>query len=802
MLKKILCAVLCAVLCGCLLLGLTACGGNSSTKNGGDAQKVYTAQFKSGLPKAPGDVYTAPKGGSGSAITLGQASAQAYPDDSVIVMGEGFSGEGVKAYVYAQSTRANGKAHEAKFFVTEDQTAMVTIDKELDYGLYGIYFEQGGKKSNILYVNKPKIWWVGVTNLTSGNTLKIFGENLTTDNKNKAYVYLAAEGKYCPLRVTFADPYKIEAQIPAGLKDGAEYEIIVHNGHGGELGFATAEEKFIFSEDAPITFGGETLDVTKFGAKPNDDADDSAAIQQALDGASDGDTIYFPLGKYNIETSIQVDKAVKLMGFKQNGKIKSTLVMGAEMEGAMISAGVGPFEVTALNFWDVRQTKLKNSFISFVGDSNLTDTWNVYIHGCNFTQQSNPMWNAIQPALHIEDATQAIIEDNRLEVSQFAFINKVDKAYVNNNTYIGTYMVSSPAINANALLVWSTNMMESAGNKFYSRHNDTENVSVIDLNSYTNGRSYALQNYTNNLYIANNDIVGAGMPDANIGEQIMFENGRAYYLGSVGSADKDYITLPAGNNIKPSAGDIITLSEGKGKGQIRFVKTLDKEKIILNEPLNILPDSTTVISMIHHGGYNAAIHKNKMIGYSNYYNNWGATCGVQIYSNNVNLFITQNDFSYMCYGVCVSPHGGAGLSGKSVINGTYWIIIADNKISETDTGIRFNNPTSVSQSWETAFGVAIRRNEFNNMFSFSKPREGYSGGDAISMGQALANTALEGDWINSTLIENNSFKGSYTSDIFMYPYQDKTVLRNNASDKDGGVKITINDGAKNVYIYK
>ena len=99
MLKKILCAVLCAVLCGCLLLGLTACGGNSSTKNGGDAQKVYTAQFKSGLPKAPGDVYTAPKGGSGSAITLGQASAQAYPDDSVIVMGEGFSGEGVKAYV-------------------------------------------------------------------------------------------------------------------------------------------------------------------------------------------------------------------------------------------------------------------------------------------------------------------------------------------------------------------------------------------------------------------------------------------------------------------------------------------------------------------------------------------------------------------------------------------------------------------------------------------------------------------------------------------------------------------------------
>lgn len=798
MLKKFLCVALCL----CFLLGVTACRGNNPQNSEGKKVTHYKAKIQKGAPKAPGDVYVAPKGGDGATVALGQASAQAYPDDSVIVMGEGFKGDGVKAYVYAQSTKSNGKAHEAKFLVTEDQTAMVTIDKDLDYGLYSIYFERGGKKSNVLHVNRPKIWWVGVTNLTAGDTLKIFGENLTTDNKNKSYVYLVADGKYCELKVTFADPYKVEAQIPTGLTDGKEYEILVHNGHGGDLGFTKAEEKFVFSKNVPISFGGETLDVTKFGAKPNDDADDSAAVQQALDSASDGDTIYFPLGKYNIETSLEVNNAVKIMGFKQNGKIKSTLVMGADMEGAMISAGVGPFEVTDLNFWDVRQTKLKNSFISFVGDSNLTDSWNVYIHGCNFTQQSNPMWNAIQPALHIEDATQVIIEENRLEVSQLAFINKVDKVYANNNTYIGTYMVSSPAINANAFLVWSTNMMESSGNKFYSRHNDTEKVSVIGLNNYTNGRSYALQNYTNNLYIANNDIVGAGMPDANIGEQIMFENGRAYYLGNVGSADKDYITLPAGTNINPTAGDIITLSDGKGKGQIRFVKTLNKEKIILNEPLNIVPDSTTVVSLIHHGGYNAAIHKNKMIGYSNYYNDWGATCGVQIYSNNVNLFITQNDFSYMCYGVCVSPHGGAGLDGKSVINGTYWIIIEDNLISETDTGIRFNNPTTVSQSWETAFGVAIRRNKFDNMFSFSKPREGYTGGDAISMGQALANADLEGDWINSTLIENNSFKGSYTSDIFMYPYQDKTVLRNNSSDKDGGVKITVNDGAKAPIEYK
>lgn len=799
MLKKLLSVLICLT----LIFSLCSCGSEETESSKTDTKTNYTAKFKDGTPAAPGDVYNPPAGGNDSSITLGQASAQAYPDDSVIVMGEGFSGNNVQAYVYAQSTKGDGKAHKASFLVTEDQTAMVTINKDLDYGLYGIFFEADGKKSNVLYVNRPKIWWVGVTQLTAGEKLKIFGENLSTDNKNNSYVYLVADGKYCELKVTFADPYKVEALIPEGLENGKEYEILLHNGHGGELGFAKAEEKFIFSKDPTIVFGGETFDVTEFGAKGNDDLDDSAAIQQAVDNSADGDTIFFPAGRYIVDNPLVIEKAIKLMGFSQKGQVKSTLVVGSEMKGSLIDACVGPFEVTSLNLWDVRQTKLENTLISFVGDSMLTPTPNVYIHGCNFTQQSNPLWNKIQPAIHIEDATQVIIEDNRLEVSQLAFINKVDKAYINNNEYISTYVVTPPAINANALLIWSTDKMESAGNRFYSRNNPTDTVTAIsENNSCTNGRSYALQNYTNNLYIANNDIVGAGMPDANIGEQIMFENGRAYYLGGAQSVSADTIALTGGADVVPSAGDLVTFSDGKGKGQIRFVKTLKKNEIVLNEPLNISPDSTTVISLVHHGGYNAAIHKNKMIGYSNYYNDWGATCGVQIYSNNANLFITQNDFSYMCYGVCVSPHGGAGLSGKSVINGTYWIIIQDNKISETDTGIRFNNPTSVTQTWETAFGVAIRRNTFSDMFAFSGAREGYPGGDAISIGQALSKPQFEGDWINSTLIENNNFKASYTSDIYVYPYQDKTVLRNNTSDKEGGVKISYNEGAKELLNFK
>jgi polygalacturonase len=47
-----------------------------------------------------------------------------------------------------------------------------------------------------------------------------------------------------------------------------------------------------------------TVNVTNFGAVPNDSGDDSAAIQRAINSSGHRDTIYFPDGTYNIGTSL------------------------------------------------------------------------------------------------------------------------------------------------------------------------------------------------------------------------------------------------------------------------------------------------------------------------------------------------------------------------------------------------------------------------------------------------------------------------------------------------------------------
>jgi hypothetical protein len=47
-----------------------------------------------------------------------------------------------------------------------------------------------------------------------------------------------------------------------------------------------------------------TVNITDFGAIPNDGQNDSGAIQNAIAHSNDGDTIYFPKGTYNIGTTL------------------------------------------------------------------------------------------------------------------------------------------------------------------------------------------------------------------------------------------------------------------------------------------------------------------------------------------------------------------------------------------------------------------------------------------------------------------------------------------------------------------
>lgn len=64
-----------------------------------------------------------------------------------------------------------------------------------------------------------------------------------------------------------------------------------------------------------------TIDIRDYGAIPNDDLDDSAAIQAAINAANsaNGQEVFFPAGSYNIETTVTYKSNAKLVGEARRG---------------------------------------------------------------------------------------------------------------------------------------------------------------------------------------------------------------------------------------------------------------------------------------------------------------------------------------------------------------------------------------------------------------------------------------------------------------------------------------------------
>ncbi|HEX5829566.1 MAG TPA: glycosyl hydrolase family 28-related protein [Gemmatimonadaceae bacterium] len=82
------------------------------------------------------------------------------------------------------------------------------------------------------------------------------------------------------------------------------------------------------------------LDVTAFGAVPNDDRDDSRAIQRAVDAARDGDVkiVTFPEGTYLVHREVQLPAGIALLG--RGATLRRPAGMG-EFHRLFSTAGAG-----------------------------------------------------------------------------------------------------------------------------------------------------------------------------------------------------------------------------------------------------------------------------------------------------------------------------------------------------------------------------------------------------------------------------------------------------------------------------
>lgn len=788
----------CIALCLCLLASATACNTNPDGSDvSGSTPVLVDTGMKEGEPEAPNDVFALPDvtRTGGSAPVIAGVSKQAGPDDSVIVTGTGFSESDTKVYVYSQTTADNGNAMEAQFTVAEDTTMQVLIDGSLPYGMYGIYVENANGTSNLALVNKPSIWWISLAAVTAGDEVSIYGENLTTENKNASYVYLLSDdGRYCQTEVVSADPYRVTFRVPDGLEDQKSYTVRLHNGHGGSEGFATAEEKLNYHASTVYNWdAGTQISVVDHGADPDDEKnDDSQAIQDAINAASDGDTIYFPQGTYLCKSNISSSKYLRFLGESTD---ETVIVAGNDLKEYLFNVALGPTEFANLSFEHLRKSgRIECGFIQMRGDGVATDLYNLYIHNCDFAQSVTPVSRSIYFPISLISTYGAIIENNNFVATALMTGRTCEKIFVRDNHLLGYLYCGSTYYNQNTIFMVDSDMYDVSGNYIAGKDIETDDTGRLDSDDLTAGRAMAIQGYASNLYLSNNTIEHTGLPNDNAGEQIMLEHLGHKYFGEIASSTETDLVMPESFTTQVARGDVITIVNGTGKSQYRSVTRMKGKTITLDRPWDIVPDETSRV-LITRCFNNIVIHNNTMDGYTNYSEDPGATCGVQAYGGITNMFITGNSFKNMPYGLCISTHWFSASSQErkdKIGNIIYWSIIDNNTIENVNQGVRHNLVTSNSAAaidLETSIGVVYRKNSFTNAGEYIRESWKGQGGVGIALGTVDAadgfqgnNPTWPGNWINGCLIENNVFSNCSTADIYFYKHQGNTFLRNNQGD--------------------
>ena len=792
--KKILC-LLFAVL---MTLSFVACdtgnGGNDSSEPVGTQ---VDSSLKDGEIAPVGDVFELPdvKQATGAPI-IGQVTKQAYPGDSVMVAGAGFKGAGLKFYVYAQTEKGNGKAKEAKYTVVDDSYASVLIDPEFEYGMYGIYAENASGTSAIKTINKPVIWEIGLYKLTAGENLTILGENLTTDNGDKTSVYLVSEdGKqYCEVSVLFADAGKVEIKIPEGLTAGAKYKVKIHNGHGGQEGFAESEDFVEYLDNKAVSFDGKVLNIVDYGADPNSRTnDDSKAFNKAFREAQAGDTIYFPPGSYLFTSTVTVSKGIRIIGA---GADNTTIFAGYNVSGGIFNISAGPCEITGIRFEQKRtKGKLKGYFIDLTTDSRDSGRYNLYFHHNEVIQSVTSKSRSSNYPIRIIGSYGIVIENNYFDATGMVYVANANKVYLRNNEaimniYCGVYYQVCNTLFTN------TKFLDISNNKVTGGGAPKDGPGALKNDELTAGRVFGVQGSGENIYISHNTIRRAGIPNTNAGELILFENLTYRYDGMVESSDEYFTNLLKSDKNKITVGNVISIVSGKGKGQYRQVVQRSKLKVKVDKPWDVVPDATSRV-IINNGYLNSYVCHNDMDGHTNWAEIPSATTGLQGYGAIHNMFYCQNNIKNVTTGFDITPHyynnfeTGQESDAKCVIA---WNIFDRNTVDNAGRGSTMAistsgvNPSDPNPA-EIAFGNTFRKNVYKNMKDYIRSDRAGTGGLGIRMGQS--SSKWPGDWCVGNLYEANEFSNCAIADIIFYSNQANNVFRNNTNgDKKAGMNVT------------
>lgn len=167
----------------------------------------------------------------------------------------------------------------------------------------------------IWLLNMPQIWWSQADSGQSGTPggwLRLFGRCLAFEGVSPSVELRSGSDRF-PLEIVEALSWTLTARLSKPLPHG-DYEVWAHNGTGGDSGWSRGPKVIV--NQTPPPWKPDAVDLTQYGAVPDDQADDTAALALALDACkrNGGGIIRLSRGRFRLAGSFEIPARVLLKG--------------------------------------------------------------------------------------------------------------------------------------------------------------------------------------------------------------------------------------------------------------------------------------------------------------------------------------------------------------------------------------------------------------------------------------------------------------------------------------------------------
>ena len=579
--------------------------------------------------------------------TIIWASDPVRPGEAVMVRGDGF-GKKSTVEVASGSATASGQKNPWKavpVLQQTDATLKFALPADLSPGICRFRVKAGSETSEPSLLNVPRIWWMQgdhADTATPGGWIRIFGLNLDLPAGSK--VTLSDGNGSLTLPPVSIDPSALRVDLPPTIAPGTYH-----------VTFASGEKNAVPVEAGPLVIKEaaalptQTFSVTDFGAVPGEpefvqyytgmmapgQVDSADAIQRCLDaaGAAGGGIVSFPRGIFILSHGVTVPPHVILRG-----------------------AGRG---LTSLSWVDDMLPRDKEEVKNLTWGSLLYKTikdpgnpphpYLIRGEGC-FTVEDMAIYavnhhSGIMSEHAGPNAGHVAIRRVLMRVDRFINTDDNSRHYADHEEVqqkrykdilrVGAIQIGGPDIeitdcdlySSGGVLLLDASSGVIARNRISSRPRHWTTIArrceklIFEQNDCSNGgisilnvhrmMSNDLQTktesiYSRDIYFARNSVKDCFREDRDGGFIPDFHAPLGIYAGLVASASGTTVNVAGrieGSDLGTTwRGAVVTIMEGKGAGQFRFLKNADAGdagggKIEVDRPWYVVPDSSSFITV-------------------------------------------------------------------------------------------------------------------------------------------------------------------------------------------------------------